>query len=329
MSTEKSSNKKNTHTFKAINEAFNSELPNQLKNQLKKSLDGFRQDLKEHPYVRKLEGREVGKKQMVLLNLRNLFRPLILSGAGLACVATLVFLLAGNKQPTWAEVSERIYSASNATAVIYVKSHAFSETRQIEFWRGYGDRFRIRSGNLITFASDDFVKTFNLETRSECYPQSASGTMCYHSDAFLILRLSRKMRGASIEEAIIQGMSGTNIVDATAIINANPEVSKDLVVFDADTRDGNWRIRVWVLRESRLPVRISEWSPMGGRYETLLSYSKEEQPQEFFDPDAFEAVLKDKSKSIVSLIYMFFKDPGEKSISTQENKKENTQVMAR
>jgi hypothetical protein len=320
MSTEKTDRKKkDSHSFKAINEAFNAELPDQLKKQMKKSLDGFRQDLKEHPYVRKLEDRKVGKKHPVLPNLRNIFRPLLLSGAGLACVATLALFLVGNNHPTWAEVSERLYSASNVTALIYVKSHAFSETKQIEFWRGYGDRFRIKSGNLVTFANNDFVKTFDLETRSECYPQSASGTMCYHSDAFIILRLSRKIRGASIEEAIIQGMSGSNIVDATAIINANPEISKDLVAFDADTRDDNWRIRIWALRESKLPIRISEWSPMGGRYETLLSYSKEEQPQEFFDPDAFEAVLKDTSNSIISLMYMFQRDPGNKSIPTPEN----------
>ena len=100
MFTEKPRNKKNNHSLKAINEAFNSESPDRLKKQLKKSLDGFRQDLKEHPYVRKLERHEVSKKHLILPDLRNLFRPLLLSGVGLACVATLAFFLIGNDPPT-------------------------------------------------------------------------------------------------------------------------------------------------------------------------------------------------------------------------------------
>ena len=274
MSTEKPSNKNSNPSLKAINAAFNLELPDQLKKQMKKSLDGFRQDLKEHPHVRKLERREISKKLLVLPNFRNLYRPLLLVAAGLFGVATLAFFFIGNNPPTWAEVSDRLDSVTNLTAVIFGKSHAFSQPHQIEFWVGYGDRVRLRSGSKVTFAKNDFVKTFDLETRSECYPESASGTMCFHSDAFYILRLL-KIKGTTIEAVITQGMSRSTLVDTTFQISANPEISKDLVVFDAESEHGIWRRRIWALRESKLPIRLSEWSPMGGRYETLISYSKE------------------------------------------------------
>jgi hypothetical protein len=128
-----------------------------------------------------------------------------------------------------------------------------------------------------------------------------------------------KIKGTTIEAVITQGMSRSNLVDTTFQISANPEIAKDLVVFDAESKHGIWRRRIWALRESKLPIRLSEWSPMGGRYETLISYSKEEQPEEFFDPDAFEAELKDMSNSIISLMYMFYRDPGEIPIPTAEN----------
>jgi len=302
-----------------MSKAFNSELPDQLKEQFKKSLAGFRQDIEEHPYVRKLERHEVGRKHLVLPNFRNLIRPLLLSGAGLACVATLAFLFLGNNPPTWAEVSARFYSVSNFTFLTYVKRHAFSETKQYEFWLGYGDRVRILSGGKITFAKNDFIKTFDLETRSECYPESATGEICIHRAAIDFLDQLKKTESFTVE-AIIRGAFFSNIVDTTSLINANPGISKDLVVFDAEEAAGSsWRIRVWALRESKLPIRISVSSPLVGRTETLITYPKEEQPEEFFDPDAFEAELKDTSNSIISLMYMFFKYPGEKAMSTPEN----------
>ena len=250
--------------------------------------------------------------------------PIMRKHLVIACTAIIfmaigVYFFVGNTTPTWAEVPERFYSASNFTALIYAKSHAFSEPEQIEFWFGYGDRVRILSGGKVTFAKKGFVKTFDLESRSECYPESASGNFCFHSNAFIILRLLKKMKGTTIDTAIMQMVSGSKIVDATSLINVNPEISKDIAIFDAETRGGNWRIRVWVLRESKLPIRISEWSPKGGRYETLITYSREAQPEKLFDPDAFEAELKVTSNSIFSLMYMFFKDPGKKPIPTPEN----------
>jgi hypothetical protein len=66
------------------------------------------------------------------------------------------------------EATARSHFSKGKSRVIYGKSHAFSEPHHIELWVGYGNRFRIRSGNKVTFANNDFVKTFDLETRSEC-----------------------------------------------------------------------------------------------------------------------------------------------------------------
>ena len=46
-------------------EVFNSENPDSLVKQLKESLDGFRQDLRFHPYVTNQERRESSKWQRI------------------------------------------------------------------------------------------------------------------------------------------------------------------------------------------------------------------------------------------------------------------------
>jgi hypothetical protein len=316
MSNDKPHNKKNNDSFEAINEAFNSALPEPLKKQMTKSLDGFRQDLKEHPYVRKLERHGAGEKHRILINFRNLFRPLLLAGSGLVCVAVLAFFFIGNNPPTWAEVSERLDSVSNLSAVIYLRYSALSEPKRTEYWLGYGDRLRILSGSKVSFAKiNDSVKTFDLETRSECYPPG-SGEICYHADAFDLWRRFNKIEGAPIA-VTVESLSGSGYFDAISLVNVNPEVSKDLIVFEGESGAG--RLRIWALRESRLPIRMSARSPVGLGYEMLISYPKEEQPEEFFDPDAFEAVLKDTSKSQIDLMYMFFREPGKKTIPASDN----------
>ncbi len=55
MNTKKNDHMKNDGAWKAVHEAFNTEVPEHLEKQLQKTLNAFRQDMREHPYVRSLE----------------------------------------------------------------------------------------------------------------------------------------------------------------------------------------------------------------------------------------------------------------------------------
>ena len=57
MNAEKKDHVKNDGAWKAVLDAFNTEVPEHLEKQLKKNLNGFRQDIREHPYVRRPERR--------------------------------------------------------------------------------------------------------------------------------------------------------------------------------------------------------------------------------------------------------------------------------
>ena len=104
-------------------------------------------------------------------------------------------------------------------------------------------------------------------------------------------------------------MTVENIIDATSLVISDAEVSRDLPVFDAESYDTLWNIRVWALRESRLPILMLKWHRRYERYEEVLFNYSKEQPKEFFDPDAFAAKLKDPAYTEHQLKYMFFQDP--------------------
>jgi hypothetical protein len=187
------------------------------------------------------------------------------------------------------------------------------------------------------FDKSEILKTFDLITRSEGYPDGKT----YHLvtllrkpktnvlDSFLMPFVSRESLLKSDhfpESSYYKKWRSSGLVDTTSFVISDPVVSKDLVVFDIQRffeKYKSSRTRVWALRESRLPIRVVVW--LQGMWETgqlkvpyldmIFTYSKE-QPEKFFDPEAFAAQLKDPSISVDSLMYMFHEDPGGDSIPT-------------
>jgi len=107
--------------------------------------------------------------------------------------------------------------------------------------------------------------------------------------------------------------------EVTPLINPDAVISQDVVVFDVEIPGSTEWVRIWALRESRLPVRIKVWSPQDG-YSTdaIFEYSRQ-QADEFFDPNAFENLLStNRGSSRVNLAYAFLKDPGGKRITPED-----------
>jgi hypothetical protein len=92
-----------------------------------------------------------------------------------------------------------------------------------------------------------------------------------------------------------------------------------MVVFDVEMPGSTEWVRIWALRESRLPVRIRVWDPRDGETtDAVFEYSKE-QADEFFDPNAFEQFMSSgQTTSRMSLAYAFLKDPGGKKITPED-----------
>ena len=331
MNTEKN-DQKNDGAWKAVHEAFNSKVPEHLEKQLQNSLNAFRQDMREHPYVRRLERHGFPLRRNLVFFSWPWARPLLWAGMGLALVFVVSLLILANRPPTWAQVQERFGSMPFFAASIYKRNerdpdyilNPLIEPKLAQVWAAYGDRMRIRSGSKVSFIhKGEILNTFDLKTRSESYADSitydivnAIGKSNTGSlDSFLT-----PFRSDIVPESISKEWKYGQLVDTTALVISDPAASKDLVVFDHEFyyfKAKSWRARVWALRKSRLPIRVLIWvrdefdgqlirSP---KWDMIITYSKE-QPRQFFDPEAFAALLKDSTISMQRLLYMFHEYPG-------------------
>jgi len=203
----------------------------------------------------------------------------------------------------WADVAERFRSVPFFSAAIYIKEGATAEPKQIELWMSRDGRARLRTGTQVIFGYEGKVtRAFDIKTRREVEADEHSG--------FLLSKL-----GA----AVIKVIFGGKMEDVTPLINPDAVISEDMVVFDIQSTISPEWLRIWALRQSRLPVRIKVWDPRDGdASDVVFTYSKG-QPEKFFDPNTFEEVLKNASTTRrVNVAYAFLKDPGGRSVTPED-----------
>jgi hypothetical protein len=282
VNTEKKDHMKNDGAWKAVHEALSTEVPEHLEKQLKKTLNAFRQDMREHPYVRRLERHGFPLRRKLIFFSRPWVRPFLLAGMGLAVVIVGGFLILGNNPPTWAQVQERFGSMPFFTASIYTRDvkiadyplNPLVEPKLVELWAGYGNRIRIRSGSKVTFADKgEILNTFDLITRSEADTDGITYFIVNKlgkSDTISLdsmLMVENPLAPEHIPEWFSKEWkskewSSSRLVDTTPLVISDPVASKELVVFDHEFGYPGTKgapARVWALRDSRLPIRVVIW----------------------------------------------------------------------
>jgi len=210
----------------------------------------------------------------------------------------------------WADVAERFRTVPFFSAAIYIKEDVTAEPKQIELWMSRDGRARLRTGTQVIFGDQGKVtRAFDIKTRAKVEADEHAG--------FLLQKL-----GAAHEfslDSVIKVIFGGKIEDVTPLINPDAVISQDMVVFDIQSTISPEWLRIWALRESRLPVRIKVWDPRDGDgTDVVFSYSRE-QSGEFFDPNAFAGLLQSRqASSRVNLAYAYLKDPGGKQITPED-----------
>jgi hypothetical protein len=313
MDTKKDKQKNNEDTLAALQETFNTEVPVGLEKNLRKMLKGFRQDLKEHPYFGKKGGAWHFIWRFLFPHKLPMVRFIFLTGTGAAFIAITMMLVFANKTTTWADVEEQFREIPYCSvSVYYGGKYTTDGYGKIQYWISSDGRIRIHCGDKICFTGlkggEKYTRTFSLTTRRE--------TAGFHIFKNVLRSFDRVQEiGKPTIKSMIEAMSGENMIETTSLVVSEPEVSKDLLVFDAESFDTLWNIRVWALRESKLPIRIRKWHRRYERYEDILFNYSVDQPDEFFDPDAFAEKLKDPAFDEHYLKYMFHQDPGRESLS--------------
>lgn len=220
----------------------------------------------------------------------------------------------------WADVVEKFNSITFFSAAVYIKENATDEPTQIEIWRNSRNKARIRVDGQVLFADGaDIVAGYAIDGTLR-----KIGTEEYNEMGMAMARKLFSFPHFSLDTVIgALGISKESLKETTPLINPAAMISEDMLVFDAQSDISPEWVRIWVLRESRLPIRIRYWDPRDGDcVDALVSYSVEQSP-EFFDPNAYEQLLLDVQKGSeaggrMNLAYALLKDPGGKDYTPKD-----------
>jgi hypothetical protein len=299
-------------TLDALHEIFNAEISEQLDGKLNKMLEGFQEDLREHPHFSGQPWRRFLKWLGIFPFSIPMLRFLLLSGTGMACLAFIIVFLFGNKSPTWADVEEQFRTIPFCTVSLYYGGKYFGGYGKLQYWISSEGKVRVHFGDKVAFMDLNIernFRTFDVVNRNE-------GGYCHIcKDVFYAWHKVKRFGGLTLT-SLIESMTGEHFIEPNSIVISNTEFSKDLMIFDAESFDTLWNIRIWALRESKLPIRILKWHRRYDRYEEVLFSYSNSQPDEFFNADSFASKLRDPAYTEHDLKNMFLKSPMEQNFST-------------
>lgn len=296
--------------LKPVKASFDLDTQGGVDRNLRSMLADFRQDLSAHPSLQNDQPSGWLGRQQKIPFWRIWFRRLLVLASGTVCLTVLMAILFIGRTPTWADVEKQFGTIQFCSISAYFRNNPFENPLFAQYWFGADGRARIHIDHYVIFLERGTRRqSYNVKTRSKGHPYSAIKRLFWDLER-------AKESGPPDLRTIIEVLAGEEIVDTTDLVISDTRVADDLLVFDARSRDTLWWLRVWSLRESKLPARILKWHRKDGRYyELLFTYSKE-QPSIFFDPEAFAAMLHDQSIDQHSLMNMYLQDPGGRAFPT-------------
>ncbi len=267
----------NDHAIEAwLKDAMDKEIPREVEERLRDRLDDFKVRLVERDSRKPRAVRFA--RVAYRLSWAAVFMGVVFGGAW--------YLFVSSADPTWAQVMRRFATVSYLQATIYVREDALAMPVELELWSGYGGKLRLHVGNKVAFGDKGrFIEDVPVSPDRPAPPgmKMAEAT---------VQHLVEKVGSADTFsfETLLRLLPDLGDLSAPLLIQ-DETVSNDLILFDLTSRTSPEWVRIWTLRESRLPVRVLYWDPRSGQTtDVLLSYGNQ-QSVEFFDPAAFKARL--------------------------------------
>ena len=245
-----------------------------------------------------------------------------------AAVVILAILIAINQfgrpinmtSVAWSDVVNRFNSIAFFNASVYIKENATDEPVQIEIWRNSQKKARIRVDSQVLFADGgQVVAGYAIDSAIRKIE-----TKEYNEMGMAMAQKLFGFQDFSLDTVIAAlGVSRDRLKETTPLINPAAMISEDMLVFDVQSDISPEWMRIWVLRESHLPIRIRSWDPRDGDcVDVVMSYSAE-QSAEFFDPNAYEKILLEVQQGTgaggrTNLAYALLNDPGGKDYTPKD-----------
>jgi len=283
-----------------VRDAMQKDLPPETEARLRRQLGEFRVRL-----ANRAEGRPATRRVALSLGRAAAVVLTVLAVAG--------YMFAGRSTPTWADVMERFASVSFLHATIYVRNDAVSEPAQLDIWMGHGGKLRLRVGGKVAFGDNGRVID-----EVAIAPATAASKGLLLAEATVAYFINKMGRVDTFSfETLMQLLPEMSTI-STPLRNQEASISRDLVVFDMTNEEGPEWVRIWALRESRLPVRVLFWDPRNAQTtDVLLSYGNE-QPPAFFDLEAFKARLAAGGGTAADRAYALLEDVGGRPVTPQD-----------
>lgn len=260
-----------------LKEAMDKEIPSHVEERLRRRLAAFRTQLA----VNAVEVRRPGRLARGANRLGWVVAVIVIFlGGGF-------YYITSNPVPTWADVLERITTVSSLHATIYVRAGASAAPVMLEVWMDYGGKIRLRAGNKVAFGDNGrFIEEVPIGPPAD---PSLGMAIAEETVQFLVTKMGR-MDTFSFDVLLRMFPDELSHLSTPLRIQEST-VSQDMVLFDITSEDSPEWIRVWTLRESRLPVRVLHWDPRSAQTtDVLLSYGNRQTPA-FYDPAVFKKQL--------------------------------------
>jgi len=183
-----------------------------------------------------------------------------------ASIVLVMALIWDQRNVAWAEVVEHFQSADYVKVSMFIKGAAYEAPRQIQIWTGKEGNIRMMTGSQVILAKHGhIVKTYDLVKQSETEPAHI---------AVDVLAEIGPAEGFSLD-TIIQSISQGVLEDITPSLLVDAHIAQDLVVFEGRSSLNQGMVRIYALRQSKLPVSFRIWDPVdGSSVEALFTYPK-------------------------------------------------------
>ena len=199
-----------------------------------------------------------------------------------ASIVLAMVLIWGQRNVAWAEVVEHFQSADFVKVSMFMKTSPYDAPQQIQIWTGKEGNIRMMTGSQVILAKHGRItKTYDLVAQSETDPAQIA------VDVLAEIGSAERFSLDTIIQSISQGV----LEDITPSLLVDAHIAQDLVVFEGRSSLKQGMVRIYALRQSKLPVSFRIWDPVdGSSIEALITYPKS-LSDAFFDPYSLSEAL--------------------------------------
>ncbi len=175
----------------------------------------------------------------------------------------------------WSQVAERFEAVPYVRVSLNLNNEQADYHQHMELWLGDRGRLRIATDSQLIYADQgEILKAVDSHDGTLVTPNEAARDVIRDLGSWQTISLDTVLR------AVLQ----EPLVDVTPADDLDRSVWKDLVMFDSRSNVGSGRIRIYALRDSKLPVSFRIWDTDDGlSIEATFLYEK--QPlASFFTP---------------------------------------------